>query len=104
MNPRFDTLAIARDLRQHGFTQDQAEAVADAVNQAAGLPDLTVLATKDDLAALATKDELRAAIADVRSVITGSQNDILKWIIGLVVSSWLVNVGTMLALVRLTGH
>ena len=51
---RFDTLAIARQLKGVGLHPEQAEAVADAVRQAAEHQqlDLTILATKTDLAAL----------------------------------------------------
>jgi hypothetical protein len=95
MSPRFDTLAIARDLLNHGFTQDQAEAVATVVNQAAGLPDLSQLATKD---------ELRTAIAEVRTDIADVKSDILKWNTGLILSAVTVNIAAMLALAKLLGH
>jgi hypothetical protein len=42
-----------------GFTQAQADAVATAVGQAAGAPDISNLATKDDLKNLVSKDDLR---------------------------------------------
>ena len=57
-----DTLRLARKLREAGFNEAQAEAVADAVREGAESADL---ATKGDLAL--TTAELRAEIAELRS-------------------------------------
>ena len=57
-----DTLKLARRLREAGFNEAQAEAVADAVREGTEGADL---ATKHDLDVL--RLELRAEIAAVRS-------------------------------------
>ena len=64
-----DTLAIARALTAADFTPGQADAITDAVRQAAAGVDVETLATKDDIAALerATKDDLRTEIAALGS-------------------------------------
>lgn len=48
METTFDTLAASKALREAGFDQRQAEAVAGAMRQAV-TADRTVLATKADL-------------------------------------------------------
>ncbi|HWB51292.1 MAG TPA: coiled-coil domain-containing protein [Stellaceae bacterium] len=60
-----DTLKVARRLREAGFTEPQAEAVAEAVRDGA---DDAELATKQDLKLLST--ELRAEIAALRAEMT----------------------------------
>src|SRR4051794_6559517 len=57
-----DTLKLARKLREAGFNETQAEAVADAVREGAEGADLV---TKSDLAL--TTAELRAEIAALRA-------------------------------------
>lgn len=59
-----DTLKLARRLREAGFNEAQAEAVADAVREGAEGADLV---TKSDLALTTT--ELRSDIAEVRAEI-----------------------------------
>ena len=44
-----DTLAAAKKLRGAGFSEEQAEALTAAVQQADGMPDIWQLATKDDV-------------------------------------------------------
>jgi hypothetical protein len=124
MNAPLDTLAIVRDLRKHGFTQEQAEAISDAVRQAAGLPDVSVLATKADIATLkndiatlgATLDakitnavaaldaKITGAVATLDVKITEAKIDTLKWVVGVIVASVGINVGAMIALAKLLGH
>ena len=68
----FDTHAIARALTSADFTPTQADAITDAVRQAAehDVPgiDPETLATKEDLAALgrATKEDLAAVRQETR--------------------------------------
>ncbi len=59
-----DTLKVAKRLREAGFTEPQAEAVLDAVQEASAGADL---ATKGDLAEQSA--ELKAEIAEVRAEI-----------------------------------
>ena len=62
----FDTHAIARSLTAADLTDAQADAITDAVREAAehdAAVDVDALATKADLARFATKEELRAELA-----------------------------------------
>ena len=79
----FDTLAIARQLKGVGIEPEQAEAVADAVRQAAehqGV-DGTVLATKADLATLEAR--------------------LSKWVVGIVLAVAGLQTAALFALLRL---
>ena len=62
----FDTLKLAKRLRDGGFSEAQAESVADALRESVGRGDL---ATKTDVALL------RAELAEV-------QAEIIKWMFG----------------------
>jgi ribosomal protein L29 len=77
-----DTLKLARRLRDAGFNEAQAEAVADAVREGAEGGDLV---TKGDLALTTAelraeiaelRSELRAEIAELRSEIAGVQSEL----------------------------
>ena len=64
--PVFHTHAIARSLTAADLTDAQADAITDAVREAAehdAAADVDALATKADLARFATKEELRAELA-----------------------------------------
>jgi DNA-binding transcriptional MerR regulator len=87
-----DTLSIARSLRDAGFSEKQAEAVAGAVRQAAGAPDLSPLATKQ---------ELRAELAELEVRI---QRLIITVVTGGVIFNAIVIVGSMFGLAKLLGH
>lgn len=84
-----DTYAIAKQLRDAGFTEAQAEAVTNVVKQASDV-DLSNLATKADIAQLATKAELAEANADL-----------LKWMVGAIGLQTLTVLGGVAALIRL---
>ena len=75
------------------------------------------MATKAELAALraetATKAELATACAEIsaeiaaaRAEIVEAKNEVLKWVFGLILGSTAVNIGTVIATVRLLvpGH
>jgi hypothetical protein len=73
----FDTLRVAKRLRDAGFSEAQAESVADVIREGVSGGDV---ATKADLGLLrseiaATKAELKAEIADVKA-------EIIKWMFG----------------------
>ena len=78
----FDTLAVATELKEAGFTSQQAEALARAWSHVASGD----LATKSDL--IGVKSDLEKQIADVRtelkSEIADVRSDIktLRWMIG----------------------
>jgi hypothetical protein len=85
----FDTLRLSRTLRDKGhFTPEQAEALAEALGEAAH----DELATKADLAKL--ESGLEAKIAEVKA-------DILKWVVGAIGFQTVVILGALVSLVRI---
>src|SRR5688572_22055908 len=113
-----DTLKVARRLREAGFNEAQAEAVAVVVQEGSEGADL---ATKADLAVL--NAELRAEIAALRSEmremeqrliariaseIAASKSEILgrtfQMILGAVLVNMVAMVGAMFAFAKLLGH
>jgi hypothetical protein len=89
-----DTLKASHDLRKAGFDEQQAEAHIAVVPEANAF-DVSNLPTKNHLTVL--KSDLLRAIAE-------SSTDTLKWVIGMIMGSVLINVATMIALVKLLGH
>ncbi len=85
-----DTLAIAKQLKAAGFTDDQAEAVSTVVRQARDV----------DITSLATKADVKAEVAEVRAEIAASKAEILKWMFG----QTLVILGAVAALLKLGAH
>jgi hypothetical protein len=69
---RFDTLRLAQRLHKAGMAQEQADAVADALNETMGSSDV---ATRADVAEV--NANLKADIAAVRAKV-----DLLAWMIG----------------------
>ncbi|MFZ0495308.1 MAG: hypothetical protein WBE80_11060 [Methylocella sp.] len=106
----FDTLRLSRTLRDKGhFTPEQAEALAEALGEAAQGD----LATKADL--VAAKSELKAEIAELRielnteiadlrtglkTEIAGTKTDLLKWIIAAIGFQTVVKLGAVVSLAR----
>ena len=104
------------------FSQFAAKADLSAIRaEMATKADLAALraemATKADLSAIraemATKAELATAraeisaeIAAVRAEIVEAKNEVLKWVFGLILGSTAVNIGTVIATVKLLvpGH
>ncbi len=79
----FDTLRLSRTLRDKGhFTSEQAEALAEALGDAA----------QNDLV---TKADLKADLADLKA-------EILKWVIGAIGFQTLIVVGAIVALSKAT--
>jgi len=92
----FDTLAVANELKEAGFTPQQAEALARAWSHIAS----GELATKSDVAAVRTdligfKSDLEKQIAEVRQEVSGVKAELkteiadvrsdvknLRWMIG----------------------
>ncbi len=60
-----DTRKAVRDLRASGADEQLADAIVDLFRQAADLPDVAQLATKDDVAL--SKADIRADIAEVKA-------------------------------------
>ena len=117
----FDTLRLSRTLRDKGhFTPEQAEALAEALGEAAQGD----LATKADL--VTAKSELKTEITDLRmelkteisdlrmelkteisdlrmelkTEIAGTKTDLLKWIIGAIGFQTVVILGAVVSLAR----
>lgn len=79
-----DTYAVAKRLRDAGFSEAQAEAVTEAVK----------LASDVDLSTLATKADVAAGLAEAKA-------DLLKWIVGAIGLQTLTVLGGVAALIRL---
>ena len=109
----FDTLKLARKLRDAGMPAEQAEAVAEAEAEALGEFVMAHLATKDDIAELKqeiaeVRSELKQDIAEVRSELKQDIAEVRTEVAGLkaqIVAQgnrhimW--SIGTMIALVGL---
>ena len=80
----FDTHKVVTDLKAAGFTNEQAEAVTQAVRDAQSV----------DLSNLATKADLQIGLAEIKA-------DILKWIVSTIGIQTVVIVGAVIALVRM---
>jgi hypothetical protein len=87
-----NTHAVVKKFTQHGFTEEHAELIVDAINDQSDQ-----LATKNDLAML--KTEINAKIIEIKSELKEEIKDIkidlLKWmipffltIIGLIITAF----------------
>jgi hypothetical protein len=85
MAATFDTLRAAKRLKDLGFSEAQAEGVAEMLREAREV----------DLSQLVTKSDLRAEIADVRA-------DLIKWMFGIAAGQ----LGILIAVLKLfpVGH
>ena len=83
----FDTHAIARRLAGAGFTVEQADAITDAVRQAAGRGDHV------------TPETFAAGLAELRVELAGLEARLIKWMIGTV----FVAAGLVAAALRVAG-
>jgi hypothetical protein len=105
----FDTLKLARALRDANFSNEQAEGMAYAIAEAVQ----TDLATKSDLREMELRldgkmatlgAELRAEIgatrADLRAEIAATKADIIKWMFGTIGFQTLVILGALITLIR----
>ncbi len=73
----FDTLKLARKLRDAGMPAEQAEAVAEAEAEAFGEFVMAHLATKDDIAGLKQEiAEVRGEITEVRGEVTSVRSEL----------------------------
>ncbi len=89
----FDTLRLSRALREKGhFTPEQAEALAEALGEAAH----DELATRADLA------KLEAKIAQVRTSIAEVRSEVLKWVVvGAISLQTIIIVGRTVSVVKI---
>lgn len=99
-----NTHAVVKKFTQHGFTEEHAELIVDAINDQSDQ-----LATKNDLALLkaelkANITEVRAEISEVRSdlkeEIKEAKIDLLKWFIPLILTVLISNVAILIALFK----
>ena len=99
-----NTHAVVKKFTQHGFTEEHAELIVDAINDQSDQ-----LATKNDLALL--KAELKADITEVRAEILGVKSelkeeikeakiDLLKWFIPLILTVLISNIAILIALFK----
>ena len=77
----FDTLKVARRLRDAGLPEAQADALTEAMRESVSAADLV------------TKADLKVELSELRA-------DILKWMFGVVGVQTLVILGAVIALVR----
>lgn len=82
----FDTLTVAHELKDAGFSLEQSEALAKAIAHVT----TAELATKADL--VETKAELKQEISDIRSDVR-----ILRWMIGFSLGLSLLILGKLFA-------
>jgi DNA-binding transcriptional MerR regulator len=109
-----DTLKLARRLRDAGFNEAQAEAVADGVREGTESANLV---TRGDLAL--TTAELRSEIAELRAEIAALRSDLkaeisalksellgrmFQMILGAVLVNAIAMAGLMFAFAKLLGH
>ncbi|MBM3467469.1 MAG: DUF1640 domain-containing protein [Alphaproteobacteria bacterium] len=99
-----NTHAVVKKFTQHGFTEEHAELIVDAINDQSDQ-----LATKNDLALL--KAELKADITEVRAEISEVKSelkeeikeakiDLLKWFIPLILTVLISNIAILIALFK----
>ena len=79
----YDTLKLSKTLRDKGFSSEQAEGIAEALNEATQ----SDLATKSDILSLKTD------IAELKA-------ELLKWLIGAIGFQTVVIIGAMIAIMR----
>ena len=102
-----DTLKAAKRLREAGFSEPQAEAVAATVLEATEAADL---ATKTDLEAAiaALRSEMAQMELRLEAKLEAIKSDILNRVFGVILGALVVNivaiVGAVLAVAKLAGH
>ena len=110
-----NTHAVVKKFTQHGFTEEHAELIVDAINDQSDQ-----LATKNDLAMLKTeikgdinelKAELKADITEVKVEVKADISllkeemkevkiDLLKWFIPLILTVLISNIAILIALFK----
>ena len=80
----FDTHRFVRNLTAYGFTEEQAEALADEQVQLLN----TNLTTKQDLAEFRAELDAKVAVAlaEIDAKLQKVQADLLKWLIGALIA------------------
>jgi hypothetical protein len=96
-----DTLKLARALRDNAhFSAEDAEGAAAAIAD----PIQSDVATKSDfrLAVSEIRTELRTEIGSVRTEISESKYETIKWVAGMIGFQTIVMIGAVIALGHLT--
>ena len=93
----FDTHRFVKNLTASGFTEAQAEALA---NEQAHLLDSN-LATKSDI--LAIRSDLEVKIEQVRSEVQNAKADLLKWMVGALTAHAALIAGVVAGMFRFLG-
>lgn len=87
----FDTLATAKRFKAAGMSEEQAEVISEVMKEF----------QEARLRELATKGDLQLEIEKIRKEIAEAKNEILKWVVGLM----LAQTGLIVAAIRLIpGH
>ena len=94
----FDTHRFVKRLTENGFTEQQAEVLADEQVQLLN----TNLATQADIATVrqgieALRQETKASIAEVQRDIAEVKSDLIKWMVGALIAQG----GVVVALLKL---
>jgi hypothetical protein len=105
MSAAFDTLRLARTLRDNANSPEQAEGVADAMAEAMQGDLATkaeVLAVKTDVLAVRTdlRAELREVELSLEARIEVTKADLIKWVVGMIGFQTIVLLGAAPALAR----
>jgi hypothetical protein len=99
-----NTHAVVKKFTQHGFTEEHAELIVDAIND-----QNDQLATKNDLAMLKAelkaditevKVELKADISLLKEEMKEVKIDLLKWFIPLILTVLISNIAILIALFK----
>ncbi len=95
----FDTLKLAKGLREGGFSESQAESVSNALKESLTGGDIAmkadVLAVSNDLKVL--RNELKADMAGFKADMAEFKAEIIKWMFG----AMLAQGAAVVALVKL---
>jgi hypothetical protein len=96
-----DTHAMVKQLLAVGFTDQQAEALTDALRSAQNI-DLSDLATRHDLEV--TKRDLEIGLANVEAKIAETKAGVLKWMVSAIGLQTVAILGAAIALVHTAGR
>lgn len=103
----FDTLAYAKKLRLSGISEEQAEAMTEAMSQVLETKDiatkqaikdselLTKQAIKDS--ELRTKQDIKALEASTKISLSEAKVEIVKWMVGMMLTQTGILIGAMIA-------
>ena len=93
----FDTLSTARRLREKGFPQEQAEAIADEMRINSSV-DISHLSTKEEFATFKSelKADIKALESSIDTKIATIKFEIVKWVVGASTASTIAIITTII--------